>query len=314
MSGLGDRLRSFCTFVWNGDEKTFLGRGGRSWAEIGVFYLIYYICLAGFFVGMLAVFYQTVDQKRPKLTGESSLLKANPGMGFQPMPDVEYTLIRFRYQADTITPNVKSIKKILKPYIELAADKKGKDCSKGKSEGESCRVEVAALTEECNVDNEFGFRKDISQPCVLLRLNKIFDWKPEEFTEQNINSSGASDELKKKILKRPDMIYIECVGENPADRDNIGPIKYYPEQGFPHYFYPFTNQPDYMAPVIFVQFMRPPPTSPSWWSAGPWLPTSTMIGPRRRAACTLNSSSTPERVEKIVYCWACLSDCLSSLP
>lgn len=48
-------------------------------AEIGFFYLVYYTMLFGFFVGMLAVFYQTVDDNAPKLTGDASLLKANPG-------------------------------------------------------------------------------------------------------------------------------------------------------------------------------------------------------------------------------------------
>ncbi|XP_076436088.1 sodium/potassium-transporting ATPase subunit beta-like [Babylonia areolata] len=263
MSGLGDRVRSFCNFVWNSDEKTFLGRGGRSWAEIGVFYLIYYSCLAGFFVGMLAVFYQTVDEKRPKLTGDSSLLKGNPGMGFQPMPDVEYTLVRFRVQPKTYEPHVKSIQKILKPYIESQAkpedERKGVDCAGGvmPKEGESCRVDVAALTQECNIQNNFGFGKE-TQPCILLRLNKIFDWMPQKFTAENVNSSGASVGLRNRMVNEPDMIYIECVGENPADRDNIGNITYYPEQGFRHYYYPFTNQPDYMSPLVFVKFLNPP--------------------------------------------------------
>lgn len=48
-------------------------------AEIGAFYLVFYTILLGFFVGMLAVFYQTIDGDRPRLTGESSLLKGNPG-------------------------------------------------------------------------------------------------------------------------------------------------------------------------------------------------------------------------------------------
>lgn len=224
--------------------------------------MIYYLCLAGFFVGMLAVFYQTVDEKRPKLTGDSSLLKANPGMGFQPMPDVEYTLVRFEWDPKSIEPHAKSIKKILLPYLENANktddEKRGVECSGDKkpAEGESCRVNVPALTEKCNADNDFGFAKP-SSPCILLRLNKIFDWNPQKFTEENIDSSGASPELKKKMLEDPDMIYIECKGENPADRDNLGPIEYYPEQGFRHYYYPFTNQPDYMSPLVFVRFAKP---------------------------------------------------------
>lgn len=47
--------------------------------EIGLFYMIYYACLAGFFAAALAIFYQLVDDKVPNLYGADSLLKANPG-------------------------------------------------------------------------------------------------------------------------------------------------------------------------------------------------------------------------------------------
>lgn len=258
MSSFKQRAAAFGTFVWNSEEKKFLGRGARSWGEIGLFYLVYYSCLAGFFVGMLAVFYQTIDSDRPKLTGDSSLLKGNPGMGFQPMPDVEYTLVRFRYDNESYMPHVESIKKVLKSYIQEAAQSTTAVDCKGQPapEGQACRVDVAALTSACNESNHFGFKD--RQPCVLLRLNKIFDWKPVEYTDDTVNSTGASKELKDKILADPKMIYIDCIGENPADVDNIGEIQYYPEQGFRHYYYPFINQKNYMSPLVFVKFMNPP--------------------------------------------------------
>lgn len=259
MSGIKQRITSFCSFIWNSDEKTFLGRGGRSWAEIGLFYLVYYACLAGFFVGMLAVFYQTMDVDRPKLLGDSSLLRGNPGMGFQPMPDVEYTLIRATLQPEKFKANVESIKKILKPYVEAAAtNNTGIDCSvEGNvaTDEHACIVSYSKLTEECNEKNDFGYGSNPPRPCVLLRLNKIFDWMPQEYTEDNVARASVSEELQKTILADPKMIYIDCVGENQADVDNLGTnITYYPTRGYPHYYYPYKNQKGYLAPVIFVQF------------------------------------------------------------
>lgn len=260
-SSMRDKINAFGNFLWNSEEKTVLGRGGRSWVEIGVFYLIYYACLAGFFVGMLAVFYQTVDEKRPKLTGDSSLLKGNPGMGFQPMPDVEYTLIRFQWEEKSYKSHLASIQKILKPYLEnqLLDDPLGVPCSPGNPapEGQACQVNISALTADCNVNNNYGYGRE-EQPCVLLRLNKIFGWMPVPYTADNIKESGASEELQKKILADPEMIYIDCKGENAADRDNVGEIAYYPEQGFRHFYYPFTNQGEYMSPLVFVKFLNPP--------------------------------------------------------
>ncbi|KAH9499769.1 Sodium/potassium-transporting ATPase subunit beta-2 [Bulinus truncatus] len=46
---------------------------------------------------------------------------------------------------------------------------------------------------------------------------------------------------------------------NPADRDNLGhvsEIQYYPQQGIPVAFYPYTNQKDYRSPLVFVKFLN----------------------------------------------------------
>ena len=47
--------------------------------KIGVFYIIYYAFLAGFFMGMLLIFYQTLDTKSPRWQNSNGLIGANPG-------------------------------------------------------------------------------------------------------------------------------------------------------------------------------------------------------------------------------------------
>lgn len=47
--------------------------------KILLFYLIFYSVLIGFFAAMLAVFYQTLDMKKPKWQLSSSLIGDNPG-------------------------------------------------------------------------------------------------------------------------------------------------------------------------------------------------------------------------------------------
>lgn len=53
------------------------------------------------------------------------------------------------------------------------------------------------------------------------------------------------------------MIWISCEGENPADVENLGPISYIPQLGFPGYFFPFQNQKGYMPPLLAIYFERP---------------------------------------------------------
>lgn len=47
--------------------------------KILLFYLIFYAALVGFFAAMLAVFYQTLDDTKPKWQMDNSLIGSNPG-------------------------------------------------------------------------------------------------------------------------------------------------------------------------------------------------------------------------------------------
>lgn len=54
--------------------------------KILLFYLIFYIALAAFFAGFLALFWQTLETERPKYALSESIIGTNPGLGFRPMP------------------------------------------------------------------------------------------------------------------------------------------------------------------------------------------------------------------------------------
>lgn len=67
-------------------------------AKILLFYVIFYAALAGFFAAIFAVFYQTLEENRPKWLLDNGLIGSNPGLGFRPMPpesNVESTLVWF---------------------------------------------------------------------------------------------------------------------------------------------------------------------------------------------------------------------------
>lgn len=69
---------------------------------------------------------------------------------------------------------------VLIAYLEAeaAVDKKGVVCYPGveRDLDVPCRVNTSALTEDCNIENNFGYGAE-KQPCVLLRLNKVI-WYP----------------------------------------------------------------------------------------------------------------------------------------
>lgn len=52
-------------------------------------------------------------------------------------------------------------------------------------------------------------------------------------------------------------MWLECDGENPADKENLGEVTYYPTNGVSASFYPYTNQRGYLSPVIFAKLDNP---------------------------------------------------------
>ncbi|WAR28728.1 AT1B1-like protein [Mya arenaria] len=262
--GISQRFSDFCTFLYNSEEGKVLGRTGKSWAGIGVFYTIYYICLAGFFAGMLAVFYTTLDWNKPRLQGSDSLLKQNPGLAFRPLPDVSTTLIRFnKARASTYTPYVDHIAAFLQYYEnELQTAETGTivDCdtyTKLRDEDQwdkACRFDITnELGDVCVKQQSFGYED--GQPCVLLKLNRIFDWLPEPFE----SNSSIPSELQGSDIWQQYSITVKCEGENPADNDKLGDILYYPPHGFHFKYFPYRNQQGYRSPLVFVRFDNPEP-------------------------------------------------------
>ena len=45
-------------------------------------------------------------------------------------------------------------------------------------QGQYCKVKTADLiTGACTKEKNYGF--DVGKPCILIKLNKIYGWKPE---------------------------------------------------------------------------------------------------------------------------------------
>jgi len=101
-----DKLNNFCLFLWNPEKKEVCGRDGESWAKISLFYACFYMCLAGLFAVMVAIFMAIIDKRIPTYHNEFSVMwqqkvevthvGVNPGLGFRPQLDPQTTLIRIK--------------------------------------------------------------------------------------------------------------------------------------------------------------------------------------------------------------------------
>jgi len=257
----------FKRFLWNPTTKEFLGRTGGSWAKILIFYLIFYACLAAFWAVMLLIFYQTIDPQYPKWQLGESRIGTNPGLGFRPRPPeekVESTLIWFTSGANGNWQHwTKNLDDYLEPYNRDSTDGsigKGErvattdECAGGQKPeaGKYCPFnykDYFKQGEACNANNKYGF--ELGTPCILIKLNRIYGWEPKPLTKFPDNMPKVND------TQVANGIYITCEGENPADKENIGPLRYAPSQLINANYFPYTNQPGYLSPFVMVHFTQP---------------------------------------------------------
>jgi sodium/potassium-transporting ATPase subunit beta len=217
---------------------------------------------------MLAVFYQTLDDTKPKWQMDNSLIGSNPGLGFRPMPpdsNVESTLIWY----DTREPKnrmtwTENLDEFLEPYTREPRPENAQNCDKTKpEENKFCDFK---LTEEqfapCTKQFGYGFGStEGGGPCIFLKLNKIFGWVPDYYTNATI-PEDMPKYLKKIIAEEEPkgthrIVWVDCAGENPADVENIGPVNYHPYRGFKEKYFPFTNVKGYVSPLVAVHFEKP---------------------------------------------------------
>lgn len=262
------KWEGFRIFLWNSETNQFLGRTGSSWAKIILFYVIFYTVLIGFFAAMLAIFYQTLDAKVPKWQQDSSIIGSNPGLGFRPMPpesNVESTLIWFQGgKKDNYEYWTNELDKFLEVYNQTSKHENKVKCTYregGPPDGKFCDVDVSQWS-PCTKHREYNY--DRHGPCIFLKLNKIFGWKPDVYNNTNDLPEKMPDHLKEYIKQTVrgeketiNTVWVDCLGENPADTENIGAIKYYPHRGFPGYYFPFKNTEGYLSPLVAVNFEQP---------------------------------------------------------
>ena len=194
-----------------------------------------------------------IDRNHPRSI-EENLLQGLPSLGFRPMPDQKSTLIRFvQGQPFSYKPFSDHIQTLLWLYEnEMQESESLIDCEnlpeKDRPRNRACRFLIDVLGTQCTWQRDYGY--DWGQPCVLLKLNKIFEWMPVPFNESN-----RPHELGNRW--DPGHIGVSCEGENPIDQENIGPLEYYPAKGFPIYYYPYLNQEGYRSPLVMVKFVKP---------------------------------------------------------
>ncbi|XP_061378556.1 sodium/potassium-transporting ATPase subunit beta-2-like [Danaus plexippus] len=262
--------QTICNFLYNEQTGAILGRTPDSWGKIILFYVIFYAVLIALFAVCLATFLQHfINPRVPRLQQEQGSIGSSPGLGFRPLPpDVRSTLIWYK---GTGEESYKYWEDELKEFLSVYK-KKGQTAGAGQNifncdfrnpppPGKVCDVDIRGW-EPCIDENHFSFHR--SSPCIFLKLNKIYGWRPEYYNDTDALPGDMPPQLVgeiKNITKYnrdyANMVWVSCAGETPTDRENIGPLRYIPHAGFPGYFYPYNNAEGYLSPLVAVHLMKP---------------------------------------------------------
>ncbi|KAK7576327.1 hypothetical protein V9T40_012613 [Parthenolecanium corni] len=243
-----------------------------------LFYLIFYTVLAALSLSLWWLFSLTLNPRTPKHLIQDSLIGTNPGLGYRPMPSSEENVLSsliwyqgtsndsFRFWVDSLTQFLDVYKK---PGQTPGQGQNIFNCYYNQlpNPGQVCFVDVKLLG-PCTEENFYMYH--LSSPCIILKLNRIYGWRPQYYTDPKELPDDMPPELKKNITdialsgdsnKRLELntVWVSCAGESPADSEFIGPVTYHPRQGFPGYYFPYENSEGYLSPLVAVHFKRPKP-------------------------------------------------------
>ncbi|NXC47127.1 AT1B1 ATPase, partial [Penelope pileata] len=239
--------------------------------KILLFYVIFYGCLAGIFIGTIQVMLLTVSDFEPKYQDRV----APPGL--TQVPQVQKTEIAFTVSdPKSYDPYVRNLEKFLKDYSadqqtenivfqdcgDVPMDYKDRGAyNDAQGQKKVCKFKREWL-ENCSglQDNTFGYKD--GKPCILVKLNRIIGFKPKASTSSFLAEAAENESLPVEVMGKynPYLIPVHCTPKRDEDMDKVGTVEYYGMGGYSGFalqYYPYYGkllQPRYLQPLVAVQF------------------------------------------------------------
>ncbi|XP_016142208.1 sodium/potassium-transporting ATPase subunit beta-2-like isoform X1 [Sinocyclocheilus grahami] len=248
-----DKKNAWKEFFWNPRTREFCGRTASSWGLILLFYLAFYIFLAGLFALTMYVMLQTLDDHRPTYQDRLS----TPGMMIRPKGEQLEIVYTMEY-TETWERYVQALNNFLSPYNDSVQAQKNYECkpdqyfiqedsgSLKNFPKRSCQFKRSIL-EDCSgiTDRYYGY--DEGKPCIFIKLNRVIGLLPARDGQPPYVTCGAKK-------------YKVGTDEWADDSDKLGELVYFPPNGtFNLMYYPYYGkkaQVNYSQPLVAIKFLN----------------------------------------------------------
>ncbi|XP_036401445.1 potassium-transporting ATPase subunit beta-like [Megalops cyprinoides] len=241
----GQRCQDFGHFVWNSDNKTFMGRTPEKWVYISLYYVAFYVVMTALFSLAIYVLMYTLSPYAPDYQDR---LKS-PGVMVWPDTYGEDG-VEISYNISDKKSWMKMtncLKKFLLPYNDTMQQHcNNHPCTKGKYffqkefTGPNHTKLACPFTQSmlgnCSGLSDPSFGYPDGKPCVIIKMNRVINFLPD-------NGTGMTP-------------YVNCTVLEGSD--NVGGVEYFPINGtFDLSYFPYYGkqaQPTYINPLVAVKF------------------------------------------------------------
>lgn len=226
-----------------------------------MFYVIFYGCLAGIFVGTIQAMLLTLSDYKP--TWQDRV--APPGLSHFPRSDKAEMSFNMN-DLESYLAYTKALKDFLANYddekqvdptkfedcgTEPADYKHRGDLDSDVGSRRACRFSRHLLGPCSGIeDREFGFKE--GKPCVIVKLNRVVNFRPRP----PVTNESIPEEAQPKV--QPYVLPLYCTNKKEEDAGKIGEIKYHGiGGGFPLQYYPYYGKllhSQYLQPLVALQF------------------------------------------------------------
>ncbi|KAI7811428.1 potassium-transporting ATPase subunit beta-like [Triplophysa rosa] len=239
------RCEDFGHFVWNSDNGTLFGRTLIKWVYISLYYVVFYIVMSALFSLAIYVLMYTLDPYAPDYQDRLS----SPGVMVWPDTyDDEKVVIAYNTSNKmSWMKMVNSIRTLIHPYNDtLQEHHNPHNCTaeryflqnsfNGPNHTKwACAFYQSTLGDCSGIDDPtFGYTT--SQPCVIIKMNRIIGFLPN-------NGTGLAPRLNCTVLE---------------GGENVSGYEYHPYNGtFDLSYFPYYGklaQPNYVNPLVAVKF------------------------------------------------------------